>query len=304
MRKIAHKRRNAYNRTAIYFLAPALTAMFFVVLVPSVIGILLSLTDFSAKNMTAWDKVRFVGLENYRYLFSSGSGMSDNFKNSIYASLKLVAVNLTGVYLLGMAAALALNKEGRIYRVLRALFLIPWVIPSVVTTFVWKSFLLRDSGGLNDLLMRIGLLESPIYWLAGSMSIVSVMIVSIWRGWPFIYISLLAGLQAIPTDMYDAADVDGASKVQVFTRITFPMLFPVSRILILLQIIWSALDFNTTYVLYNMVPPKQANVLPLLAYNTSFQQWNFASGATVATFMMLVMMVISIFYIRLVIEKE
>lgn len=304
MRNLACKSRKPHDRTPIYFLAPAMAAMLFVVLVPSVIGILLSLTDFSAKNMTAWDKVRFIGLDNYHYLFASGSGLSDNFKNSIGASLKLVAVNLTGVYLMGMMAALALNKEGRAFRILRALFLIPWVIPSVVTTFVWKSFLLRDSGGLNDLLMRIGLLDQPIYWLAGSMSIVSVMIVSIWRGWPFVYISLLAGLQSIPSDMYDAAEVDGASRVQVFARITFPMLFPVSRILILLQIIWSALDFNTTFVLYNMVPPKQANVLPLLAYNTSFQQWDFARGATVATFMMGIMMIISVLYIRLVIEKE
>lgn len=290
--------------TPYLFILPALIAMMLIVLVPAVVGILLSFTDFSIKNMMDFGQVNFVGLENYIYLFGSGSGLSNNFQNSIIASLKLVVSNVICVYTLGMTAALALNKEGKFFRILRAVFLIPWIIPSVVTTFMFKSFLMHDSGGLNDLLQRLHLISKPIYWLAGDKSIVSVIIVSVWRGWPFIYISLLAGLQGIPQDMYDAAKVDGASHMKTFTYITFPMLFPVSRILLLLQIIWSALDFNTTFVLYNMVPPKQANVLPLLAYNTSFTQWDFSRGATVATLLMVTMMIISMIYIRLVVEKE
>lgn len=290
--------------TPYFFLLPALIAMLAVVIIPAVIGICISFTDFSAKNMTDWGAIKFIGLDNYRYLFGSASGFSESFKISLGASLKFVAANLCGVYILGLIAALALNKDYKAFKFLRAYFLIPWIIPSVVTTFVWKSFLMRDSGGFNDLLMRIGILQEPVYWLAGDMSIVSVMLVSIWRNWPFVFISLLAGLQSIPSDLYDAARVDGTGKVQEFVYITFPILFPVSRILILLETIWSALDFNTTFILYNMVPPKQANVLPLLAYNTSFTQWDFASGATVATCMMLVMLALSLVYIHFVVERD
>jgi multiple sugar transport system permease protein len=290
--------------TPYFFLTPAGIAMCFIVLLPAIIGIVVSFTNFSAKNMASLSTISFIGLDNYRYLFASGSGLSQNFKISLVASLKFVAVNLCGVYIIGMIAALALNKNYTLFRFFRAFFLIPWVLPSVVSTFIWKSFLMRDSGGLNDLLMRTGIIGQPVYWTAGSMSIISVMIISIWRHWPFVFISLLAGLQSIPGDLYDAAKVDGASKIQEFKHITFPILFPVSRILILLETIWSALDFNTTYILYNMVPPKEANVLPLLAYNTSFTQWDFARGATVAVCIMLVMLVLSLFYIRLVVERD
>ncbi len=298
------KKLTVQRATPYLFLAPALFAMLLIVITPSVIGILISFTNFAAKNMTKWNKIKFVGFDNYIYLFTSGSGLSTNFLASVKTSLTVIFCDVVGVYVLGMAAALALNKNRKLFRFLRAAFLIPWVIPSVVTTFVWKSFLLRDSGGLNDILQRIGVISEPLYWLAGDLSITSVIMIMIWRGWPFIFISLLAGLQGIPTDMYDAAKVDGASKVQTFRYITFPMLFPVTRILLLLQIIWAALDFNTSFVLYNMVPPKQANVLPLLAYNTSFTSWDFCRGAVIATVMMLMMMMISLLYIRFVVKDR
>jgi multiple sugar transport system permease protein len=290
--------------TPYFFLTPAGLVMCFIVFLPAMIGIAVSFTNFSAKNMANLGTVGFVGIDNYRYLFSSGSGLSQNFKMSLQASLKFVVVNLCGVYIIGMMAALALNKNYTIFRFFRAFFLIPWILPSVVSTFIWKSFLMRDSGGLNDLLIKIGIISQPVYWTAGNMSIISVMMISIWRHWPFVFISLLAGLQSIPGDLYDAAKVDGTTKIQEFRHITLPILFPVSRILILLETIWSALDFNTTYVLYNMVPPKEANVLPLLAYNTSFTQWDFARGATVAVCIMLVMLVLSLFYIRFVVERD
>ncbi len=290
--------------TPYLFIMPAFAAMLFIVIVPAILGVLLSFSDFSAKNMGNWTTTRFIGLENYKFLMVSPSGLSHNFRYSVIASLKFTVFSLVLIYPLGLCAALALNKDNLFFKMLRVVFLIPWVIPNVVEIFMWKSFLLRDSGGFNDILLRLGLIREPLYWLLGGLSIASVLLVNVWRSWPFVFISLLAALQGIPAELLDAARVDGATKLQIFKYITFPALLPVSKILVLLNVIWSALNFNTPYVLFNQVPPVESNLLPLFAYNTSFTQWDFARGSAVSVCLMVVMMVLSAFYIKLVVENR
>lgn len=277
---------------------PALLAMTIVHFIPSIIGIFISFFDFSSAALRDWSKAKFIGLDNYAGIFSGDGNAGAKFLESARASLIYTVSSLVLIFVIGLFAAKLLNHEGRVYRLLRAIFLIGWIIPSVVSGYIWKSIFLSESGPINAVLMELHLINEPVYWLIGPASIIPPVVANVWRSWPFAFITLLAGLQGISQEMYDAADVDGAGGVQKFFRITLPSLFPITRVMIMLLLVWTALDFTTVYIMYGYAPPPEANVIPVYVYNMGYQTWDFGRASAVSTVLMLVMLCVCIFYVR------
>ncbi|MDR1287331.1 MAG: sugar ABC transporter permease [Treponema sp.] len=285
-------------------IAPAFLAMTMVHFLPSLIGIFVSFLNFTSRALRDWTKADFAGFRNYINLFSIDGISGTRFLQSVRASFIYTTGSLVSICVIGLWAATLLNHDGFMYRILRAVFLVSWIIPNVVTVYIWKSIFLSDSGPFNAILVNLKIIGKPIYWLIGPKSIIPPIVSNVWRSWPFAFITFLAGLQSISPDLYDAADVDGASGVQKFFHITLPSLFPITRVLIMLLMVWTALDFTTIYVMYGFAPPSDANVVPVFVYNMGYQTWDFGQAASVSTLLMLFMLGVCIIYVRSFIRND
>jgi multiple sugar transport system permease protein len=152
---------------------------------------------------------------------------------------------------------------------------------------------------VNTLLVDdLHLLKERPFWLIGTNAFWSVVMTSLWRSWPFAFLMLLAGLQSIPAQLYEAASIDGASRWRRFRTITLPLLRPVNLVLLLVLFLWTFNEFNTPYVLFGQAPPAAADLLSLHIYVNSFVDWNFGLGASMSVLLLLFLLMVSVIYIR------
>jgi trehalose/maltose transport system permease protein len=178
--------------------------------------------------------VEFVGLDNYRDLIEDTA-----FRDSVVVTVKFTLITVLFEFVLGMIIALVVNSGFKGRGVMRAVMLVPWAIPTVVSAQMWKWMYNDIFGVINDLLQRLHIIDQGVAWISQpSTSLASVAAVDIWKTTPFVALLLLAGLQVIPTDLYEAAAVDGVSKWHQFWRITMPLLMPA----ILVTLIFRTLD--------------------------------------------------------------
>ncbi len=203
--------------------------------------------------------------------------------------------------LLGMCTALLLNQKFRGRVIARGLVLIPWVLPSVVSALLWAWIMDGTYGLINDVLMRLHLIQENIPWLANPKTAFPVVIATnIWKGFPFFAISFLAGLQSIPKTLYEAADIDGAGNVKQFIHVTIPHLKKVIITTTVLRLIWTA---NTTDLIFTMTeggPGYTTNVLALYTYLTAWTDLDFGYSSAMAITLMLIMLVFIGIYLKLV----
>jgi multiple sugar transport system permease protein len=205
---------------------------------------------------------------------------------------------VAGAWLLGMAAALLLNGEFRGRGIFRTLFLVPYALPAYIVVITWSFMLQKDNGAINALLSALHVTNPP-FWLVGTAAFWSMVMTAMWRSWPFSFLFLLAGLQTIPGDMYEAASLDGASKWRQFLTITLPMLKPVNIVLLLVTFLWTFNDFNTPYVLFGAAPPPAADLLSLHIYVNSFINWNFGLGSAMSVLLLIFLFLVSLVYLRI-----
>lgn len=231
----------------------------------------------------------FVGLDNYRFLLQD-SRFWQSFLNTAYFSLLSVSLELT----LGLLLAILLHGSFRGRGLFRAIVLIPWAIPTVVSARMWEWILNPDFGLLNYLLQQIGLLSSPLNWLGDRVLAMHALILAdVWKTSPFVALILLAGLQLIPEELYEAARVDGASRWQIFRRITFPLLLPFILIALLFRTLDAFRIFDLAYVLTGGGPANTTETLSLYAYKLLFQTLQFGYGSAVAVATFLTILLIS-----------
>jgi multiple sugar transport system permease protein len=199
-----------------------------------------------------------------------------------------------------MALALLLNRNLRFRGVYRALALIPWVMPMVAAGLVWRWIFDGAYGILNYSLLQLGIIHQYVTFLADlTFTWPSVLIVSWWKGYPFVYAVLLAGLQGISKEMYEAAAIDGATGWKAFLNVTLPQLRPVLFVLVLLESIWTANDFTSIWVLTQGGPPPDYTMtLTQLVYVNTQVFDRTAYGAAIAVFLMVWMMVLTVLYVR------
>jgi multiple sugar transport system permease protein len=267
------------------FVAPALLLLAVVAIYPVFYVFYLSLQ----RRMLIFGISKFAGLGNYRFLLGDDR-FWNAFGNTVYFTLLSVTLEL----LLGMGIALLLNRPFRLKGVLRAVVLIPWAVPTVVSAKIWEWMYNTDFGILNHILgMKINWLGSP------SWALNAAVFMDVWKTTPFVAVLLMAGLHVIPPELYQAARIDGAGPLQIFHRITLPLLKPV----ILVALIFRTLDafrvFDAVYVLTGGGPANSTETLSIYAYKVLFQTLQFGYGSALSAIVFFCVGSISVFYIKL-----
>ncbi len=296
--KQARKPRRAGWWLPYALLAPAIIFEIVIHVVPMVTGIWMSFLKLTKMFISNWGKAPFVGFDNYKVAldFNSavGAGLLKSF--GITVAFTILVVGLS--WGLGMAAAVALQKAFPGRAVFRTLFLIPYALPMYAGVIAWKFMLQKDNGALNHILYdNLGLAGDKPFWLIGDNAFVAVVVVAIWRLWPFAFLMLMAGLQSVPNDVYEASAVDGAKPLRQWWHITLPMLRPVNMVLVLVMFLWTFNDFNTPFVLFGGSQPPAGDLISFHIYNASFLTWNFGSGAAMSVLLLLFLLVVSGIYL-------
>ncbi len=238
---------------------------------------------------------RFVGLDNYIYLWSDAE-----FWTSLWYGVVYSFWTITLQLVLGVAAALLLNESFPGRNLARGIVLFPYMIPTIVAIILWK-WLLNDTYGLvNYALVGWGIVREPISWLGADHIMLSLIIVSVWQFFPFVLLAVLARLQTIPPDQYEAAEVDGASAVRRFVHITLPHIRGILFVVILLRSIWMFTKFDTVWLMGEGAGAGRfIRTLPVYAYMRTMTYYQAGLGAALAVVMFAILMVATVVYFGL-----
>lgn len=278
------------RRVGWLFLAPALTAFALVILYPFLRALGLA---FTRSDLQTPEPI-FIGFDNFRTIFASPEILGSFVTTFIY-----VAAVTVGTVVLGLAWALILNQPFRGQTALRALSLIPWVLPSTVTAFVWGWIFNSRFGVLNAVLVSAGAIPFPTAWLStptGAM--VAIVITKVWFSIPLFMSFFLAGLQGLDRDQIDAARVDGASNWNVLKDHILPHLKPVLLVVIVLGVIGNLQHFDTIYALTGGGPVRATSVLSIEVYRRAFDQWDIGMASAVGLLWVATILPAAYFYLR------
>jgi ABC-type sugar transport system permease subunit len=234
----------------------------------------------------------FIGLDNYVTLANL-----DEFWHALRFSILFAVVNVVCCYLLGLGIALLMDKElpGRAF--FRVAFLLPWIIPSIVSVVSWRWLIADQNAPVNLFLHLVGI--DPIYFLSSdAWAQVVVFAVKIWRSFPFMLVSLLAALQGIDRSLYEAAAIDGATKWQMFWYVTLPQLKGISLVLCILMTIWTINDFETPWLITQGGPSGATENLILLAHRLTFARNQIGMGSAVSFVTFLILMALALLLLR------
>lgn len=239
---------------------------------------------------------RFVGLGNFRQILTQ----DPLFWHSLEVSLKWVIAEVVLQFLLGLALALILNSRFRFRGLARAIMFSPWAVSGVAVTALW-SLMYNPFGGMFDTVLRdTGLSRTPVQWLAdGHLVFSAVAISEVWRGVPFFAILLLAALQGIPEELYEAARVDGGASRQIFFKITLPLLRNVILLTTLLRAVWEFKDVDVIYTMTGGGPANATTTLPVYIVNQAITNHNFGYGAALSVVGFVILLVFAVLYLRL-----
>ncbi|MGW2615922.1 carbohydrate ABC transporter permease [Streptomyces sp. NPDC001500] len=236
----------------------------------------------------------FVGLRNYADVLSS-----DLFPQALLTTVLFTAGSLGGQFVLGLALALFFRRRFPLSGVLRSLLLLPWLLPLAVSGATWRWMLDTDTGVVNDTLRDLHLLSSGVPWLTGtSQALVSVILVNIWVGVPFNTAILYGGLQDIPTQLYEAARIDGAGPVATFRHVTWPLLRPVAGVVLVLGVMYTLKVLDLILVVTGGGPADATETLATRSYDLSFRQFEFGRGAATGNVLIVVSLVCALLYLR------
>ncbi len=257
---------------------PALLVVLGMVGYPFVEAIRISFTD----KMIGRGPGEWVGLANYRYILAW-----PEFTDMV---IRTVAFAITAVFLktvVGLILATALNQNFRGRNILRGIFMLPWILPTYIIVLVWRWIFDGQTGLLNQILMSWGLIDQNIPFLAKTGSAIGALIfVLVWKGYPFYALTFLAGMQTIPSDLYDAAKVDGAGRLARFRYVTLPGLRQVMGVVILLSTIWTMNSLEIPLLLTGGGPSNDTEVFPLLTYHLAMQNFRLGEGAALPIMML------------------
>ena len=263
-RRKATKLKRRQTRLAWVLLVPSLAVVALVALYPLGKTVFQSFTDeeFLALNPASW-----VGLENYKDLWNDTI-----FRDSIWTTLKFTVITVSFEFVLGLTIALIVNSSFKGRGLMRAVMLVPWAIPTVVAAQMWKS-MLQSNGVISDAGVRLHILSEPHAWIADpSTALAAVCAVDIWKTTPFVALLLLAGLQVIPRDLYEAAEMDSASPWRRFSRITLPLLMPNLIVVLVLGLIRAVQVFDEVFVLTGGGPGSATMFIVQFIYQTGFAE--------------------------------
>ena len=278
-------------------LAPAVLLVFLIIVYPLVLSLDLSFQDVKIARIGAARKA--LTMANYQKLFASAE-----FWQSCWVTVKLIVIVASACFVIGVATALLVNERFKGRKIARLLVALPWAVPEVVAVVIWWWIFDSSFGLMNWFLVISGLADKPISWFSspiGAFTVVSVVMV--WKGYPFVSIMILAGLQAIPDDYYQAAKVDGAGPWQRFVHITLPCLAPVIGVTLILVVLWIFRDFTVIYVLTGGGPYGTTQTLSIMTYEQAFGFHKMGYGAAVGMVTLVFCLLASRFMMRRVTDS-
>jgi multiple sugar transport system permease protein len=277
---------------AVALLLPTVVLLGLFIAYPFVKGVELAVTDTKVGVPG-----KFVGLQNFEQIWNDGI-----FHVAVWNTCVYTAVATVFKLALGLWLALLLNNNFKGKAFTRAFILLPFIIPTVLSTLAWKWMFDPTFSVINWLLYQLGLIHSRINWLGDpNLALISVIIVNIWRGVPFYAISLLAGLQTISPELHEAAAIDGARAWQRFRHVTWPLLLPVTLVIVLFSVIQTFADFQLVYVLTGGGPANATQLFATYAYQIGIGTGLLSEGATIslAVFpVLLLVVIVQLLYIR------
>jgi ABC-type sugar transport system permease subunit len=270
---------------------PALIILGVIFLYP--LGYSLWLSFFNLNMNRPGRGMPFVGFGNYVSILTD-----PDFYHALWLTVYWSVGSVAGQVALGMAAALALNETFPGRAIARAVILVPWAVPTVLVAIVFNT-MFNTQGIINQLLLNAHIINNYIPWLSSTTwSMPTIIIANVWKGFPFVAVMLLAGLQGIPGEIYEAARVDGATDIEQFRFITLPSLRPVMAVTVLLSIIFSLKSVDFQYIMTYGGPADSTKVVAFQAYYTAFGEFLFGRASAIATILTIITAVISYVYLK------
>lgn len=261
------------------FLMPTMLLLLLMFGYPLINSIFMAFQNYK---LTQVSKIHFNGLDNFRKLFGE-TDIGLIIKNSIV----YVVISVAGQFLLGMTLAMALNKQFPLRGVYQAIVFLPWSFSAFVIGLMHRWSFNGEYGVVNDLLMKFNIIGEKIAWLGTpGFSLAVVIIAMIWMGIPFFAIMILAALQSIPMDVYEASYIDGCGPIRRFTKITFPYIKPTVIITVLLRTIWIFNSFDLIVVITNGGPANTSQTLPSYMYIKAFSSYDFGLASALGVVLM------------------
>ncbi|MBH0131156.1 carbohydrate ABC transporter permease [Salinibacterium sp. NK8237] len=276
----------------LWMLAPGGILMLLVIVVPVLVAVFISLLDLDQYSLREWIQAPFIGFNNYVEAAASSS-MFHAVWLSVSYSLIVAVITLP----VGVAAALAAQNSFRGRGFVRSVFLIPYVLPAFVVGTVWRT-MLQPSGVVNNMLDGVGI--DGGLWLNGPQSYWALVLVQAWSSWPFFYLLVLSGLQAVDVEVHEAAALDGAKWWTKLRYVIFPYLRGPIALALIISFLHNINSFTLPFVLFGVPTPYDVEVLPLLTYLSSFQSFRFGLSAAMAVFSLVLIAVPLAIYLRAV----
>lgn len=256
-----------------WFVLPAALTLGLLVVYPLLYGAYVSL--FNTNLVNRWE---FVGFSNYLGVFTRAG-----FARSIWLTLQFSLGTVAGHLVIGLGLALLLNLDLPGRALFRAILIVPWLFPEVVVAMLWQWMFNPLYGIINHSLISLGVLAEPMTWLGNpSLAMPSVIVATIWKGYPLVMIMLLAGLQSIPNEQYESAQIDGANPIQVFRYVTLPNLRTVLMVALILDTVWWFKHFAMVWVMTKGGPVDATNVVSIDIYKTAFASFSFGPASAMA----------------------
>ena len=250
--------------------------------------------------LTRPDVHPFVGLDNFVNVITSYY-----FKDSIQITAIYTVATVFGVIVYGLGVALLMNTKIRLSTPLKIVILLPWALPAVVSGLLWKWILNADFGILNGILYALGLIDRYIPFLADpTLAKASLIMAHIWKEGPLVAIFFLAGLQLIPSELYEAAKIDGGTSWKTFLYVTLPLLRPVFLVVIVYETMTAILTFDTIYVMTGGGPANSTALISWFAYAEIFKSLNLGNGIALAIIIALITLVLIVLYLRVLRTEE
>ncbi|HEX7549385.1 MAG TPA: sugar ABC transporter permease [Candidatus Methylomirabilis sp.] len=279
----------------ILIISPALLLILGLIVYPVAYSVWLSLLE----KHSFFPQERFIGLENYVYLWSDPEFWTSFWLGSVY-SFWTILFQL----ILGVAAALILNESFVGRGLVRGIVLFPYMIPTIVAVILWKWLLNDTYGVVNYWLLALGIVHDPISFLGTEHIMLSTVVMSVWQFFPFVLLSVLARLQTIPEELYEAAKVDGATPVRRFLHITLPQIKGILFVVILLRSIWMFTKFDTVWLMGEGAGAGRfIRTLPVYAYMRTLTYYQAGLGAAIAVIMFAILIVCTVVYFGLFREE-
>ncbi|MEZ4561228.1 MAG: sugar ABC transporter permease [Thermomicrobiales bacterium] len=283
--------------TGYALLAPTLVVLALVIVYPVLDGMRISLMRLK---LTSTSAPRYVGFDNYLDLFQD-----DKFWSTLRTTTIWTISNVVAQLVLGLALAVLLNEQLKARGLYRSIALVPYIVPSVAAALIWRWMYDGSSGIINAILLRMGVISSYQQWLGEiSTAMPAVIIESVWKGTPFVMILLLAGLQTIAPEYYEAAAIDGASAWQRFRQITLPLLRPSLAVATILTTVYTVNNFNAIWLMTQGGPLGSTEILFTWAYKLAFDRFDFGMAATASVVLFGILAIFAAIYIFLVEREE